>query len=169
MGRTGWMVILVAGLCLASAFASAQTLYNAPGQSTEGAGAQPLNLRELMRREQAAQAERSRQTQSNIPYAAMPGASAGASFAQRQAALNQWRNQRDTQAWEDQQNSLAYMASLKNLDTQFPFRMEDRLMRGEVLPQGTIGQPTQTIRPMIYRRPDEDTIRTPRRLFNTPE
>lgn len=168
-----WAIAMI-GICAVSA-AQAQSLYNAPGQSNAGT-VQPLNLRELMRQEQAAQARRQAQTpaQSAIPYAAMPGASRGASFLERRAALNQWRDQRNAQAWADQHRTRQYMVALADSPNPSTFGTGAAQIPQAPAPRAAAGQrpaaPAPAIQPMIYRGArDNEAIETPRRLFNIPD
>lgn len=163
-----WGLALI-GVCTAS-IAAAQTIYNAPGQSS--GGAQPLNLREMMRQEQAARAQQQmQQRQSNIPYAAAPTVTQGMSFEQRRAALNSWRSERDAQAWRDSYRTRDHMVALADAPDATTFGVDPLQMR-QATPAGrpSATTPQQPVRPMIYRGArDQETIQTPRRLFNTPD
>lgn len=159
--------LVLIGVC-GAAIADAQTIYNAPGQSGT---VQPLNLREMMRQEQAAREQQQRQQQSNIPYVNAPSVTQGMSFEQRRAALNNWREQRDAQAWRDSYNTREYMVALADAPDVTSFG-NDPLQARTTVPSGqpSATTPQQPIRPMIYRGPrDQETIQTPRRLFNTPD
>lgn len=156
-------------ICVCSAsIALAQTIYNAPGQSGT---AQPLNLREMMRQEQAARQQQQMQRQSNIPYVTTPTVTQGMSFEQRRAALNGWRDERDAQAWRDSYRTRDHMVALADASDATTFGNERLQARTGTVPgQPSATTPQQPARPMIYRGArDQDTIQTPRRLFNTPD
>lgn len=161
-----FLAMMMIGLCGAGV-AAAQTLYNAPGQSG-ATTVQPLNLRELMRQEQAARAQQQAQPQSTVPYAAAPNIATGANFGQRLAALNQWRSQRDAQAQADQQRSQDYMVAMADAPNALTFGVEPSQQAQR--PSAPTAVPQQPTGPLIYRGARDDApIQTPRRLFNTPD
>lgn len=154
------IVFAVVILLGASFGAQAQTIYNAPGQSGSSATIAPLNLRELGR-QQAAQ-----QRQSAIPYSGS-AATGQQSFAQRQAALNQWREQRDAQAAQAEIDSRNYLVALADASNALAFGQPS----GQPAPPVTgAPPPARSGQAPVYRGArDNAPIQTPRRLFNTIE
>lgn len=150
-------MIMTAGLFMLPGGAGvAQTIYNAPAQSGDST---PLNWKQLFQRDR----QNSAVPTGKVPYAVSPGDQTGASdFARRQAALNQWRNQRDAVAQDQASQSLAYMAA----QSETPFEKA----RGSSSQIGPISTPLDVVQPtgpMIYRGKDEDTVKKPQRIFNT--
>lgn len=155
-----FILLFAAILVHASGSVYAQTLYNSPSQQKEGARS-PLNLRELLRRPTQPEASVS------VPYS-NPGAGiANLQFAQRQAALNQWRAQRDQQAWIDQDRTIAEaVAAADMIDNQGLAPLSPAQATPFSSPSAVL--PAQPQVPMIYRGASDEGIRKPRPLFNTP-
>lgn len=154
------VVIILAGIFigLAAPAVTAQTLYNAPGD-TSGASRGPLNLRELLRRPEP---KKETGQPNKLLYANPDGRNASAAFETRLAALNQWRDQRDAQAQADHARALNEMI---HYDSKLAAM--GNVSGAPGIPAATGGLPVQPTGPMIYRKKDTDKIQKPRTLFNS--
>lgn len=154
--RFGAIIMASVFLLAGTSGGQAQTLYNSPSQQgTATTSVKPLNLQQLYREEHAAQT-----VQQGTPYIA-PGAAAGSSdFAQRSAALNQWRNQRDAQAQMEQTASTQYMTALADSPDPAIFGVTP------VAGPSSYTAPAPAA-PVVYRKKEQAAVENPRRLFNT--
>ncbi len=164
--RRGLLVIIGIFMACGVTGAAAQSLYNSP--NAEGGGT--FDFGGLFRRNEA------RTTAQPNTYAVTPGNNPSADnlYQQRRVALNQWREQRDAQAYSQQQRSMKEMAAAS-----------EAVAMGYYSPAATPGipgatsQPAQTrpaapvapvyVGPMTFDKKDNAGIQTPRRLFNPVE
>ncbi len=155
--RFGALIIATGFLLVGAPAGHAQTLYNSPNQQSTGTTpVKPLNLQQVYRQDQAAQA-----LQQGAPYSAQSSGTGSSDFAQRAAALNQWRSQRDGQAQIEQAAGIQYMAALAESPDPKTF--------GVVPAAGpsSYTAPSAPAPPAVYSKKEQTGIKGPRRLFNT--
>ena len=149
---------------LAGAGAGAQTLYNAPGESGT-----PFDFGALFRRDD------NRAESPSNQYAAPPASaepSMESLYQQRRVALDQWRQQRDAQAYTGQQRSLNELAAASEAIAAGYYSPSALPPLPGAQSAPVLSAPPAApayVGPMRFDKKDNEGIQTPRRLFNTIE